>query len=94
MTANISSRSPVEDLHRPLSEQPEPSNQRLLTELHYDFSRDYSLPNLVGAYFKLSGQVEQGETKGYFPVVTSVKQVNADVVEVRRKFVFRNSLKL
>jgi hypothetical protein len=49
------SKTPLEDFLRPLSEQPNVENQKLLTELHYDFSRDFSLPNLVGAYFKLSG---------------------------------------
>jgi hypothetical protein len=46
------SRTLSEDLLRPLGEKPDPKNQAYLTELHYDFSREYSLPRLVGAFFK------------------------------------------
>lgn len=86
-----SPRTPLEDLLRPLTvQQPEPANQHLLTELHYDFSRDYSLPKLVGAFFKLN-TTESGPSNGYFSVIISVKQVSEDAVEVRRKNLYKST---
>ena len=82
----------MEDLLRPVTvQQPDPSNQHLLTELHYDFSRDYSLPQLVGAFFKLNASESDGG-HGYFSVITSVKQVSEDVVEVRRSNVYKSNV--
>jgi hypothetical protein len=69
--------------------QPDPANQSLLTELHYDFSRDYSLPHLIGAFFKLPTTDNSGGA--YYPVITSVKQLNDDIIEVRRKNVYRRN---
>jgi hypothetical protein len=84
-------RTPLEDLLRPLTvAQPEQANQHLLTELHYDFSRDYSLPQLVGAFFKLPA-TDSPDSSGYYPVITSVKHLTDDIIEVRRTNVYRRN---
>ena len=90
-TTDAKKKTPLEDLLRPLSEKPSPEHQGLLTELHYDFSRDFSLASLVGAYFKLDTNPNEENGKGYFKVITSVKQLSKDVVEIRRKNIYRHT---
>ncbi|TNV75633.1 hypothetical protein FGO68_gene11252 [Halteria grandinella] len=70
----------------------------LLTELHYDFSRDYTIPRLIGSFFKLSGTntvagMESTQSgKAFFPVVTSVKQVSPTQVEITRSLIYRGGM--
>ena len=79
-----------EALRRPLGTTVDPgvASSGLLTELHYDFSREYSLPMLVGSFFKVQASNE-GDARSYFPVITSVRQISLNVVEIKRKLIFR-----
>ena len=57
-------------------------------ELHYDFAnaKNYSMPNLVGAFFKAYAQPHPEK----IPIITSVKQLSNERVEVRRKVIYKN----
>jgi hypothetical protein len=64
-------------------------------QLQYDFSREYSLPRLVGAFYKSMALSDQelfqspSQVKDYFPVISSVKQIDDDVVEIKRSIIYR-----
>ena len=60
-------------------------------ELHYDFSRDFAMSSLIGAFFGVQGKQELQDlvSKDYFPVITKVTQIDSDVVEIRRAYIYK-----
>ena len=86
----------MQDLLRPLGDKPKSSlqAQALMTELHYDFSREYSIAGLVGAFFKVGTNPNEFDlsAKGYYSVITDVKHLSSDVVQITRKHMPRRSL--
>eukprot|EP00347_Sterkiella_histriomuscorum_P018851 403343927 len=64
-------------------------------QLQYDFSREYSIPRLIGAFFKAQAITDSDmfqsapSFKDYFPVITSVKHIDHDTVEVKRSMIYR-----
>ena len=62
-------------------------------ELHYDFStlKNFGMSSLIGAYFKqeaLTNPMKAAQET--FPVITMVKQLSDDKVEIRRTIMYKN----
>ena len=57
-------------------------------ELHYDYSNasNFSIPLLVNAYFRVYTQTHPS----IIPVITSVKQLSDDKVEIKRQIIYKN----
>ena len=66
-------------------------------QLNYDF-KDFPLPLIVNALFNSGGGGGKGDlptqisgtSRSTFPVITSVKQLSPDVIEVRRAVMYHN----
>ena len=57
-------------------------------ELHYDYSRaeNYSIPSLINSFFRAYSLPHTD----LIPVITSVKQLSPDKVEIRRKMLYKS----
>jgi hypothetical protein len=68
--------------------KPLPSNigESKTFELHYDFTRDYTMSQLISAFFEAHSTFDANlqNMKDHTPVITSVKQLDNDIIEVKR----------
>ena len=59
------------------------------TQLNYDF-KDHSIPKIIGGLIKSWAIQENEQEKSSYPVVTSVKHINEDVIEIKRVIMYHN----
>ena len=67
-------------------------------ELYYDFgtAKNFCIGSMVNSYLRVTGGAmrevwggPQTATTDRFPVITSVRHINADIVEIRRRLIHK-----